>query len=223
MWGVVWKASRGGTWYLTWPGLGAVYSKQQVCMWSPSSEALGVTRGTPSLSEGLQPSRSQEWPAVSSEATYLTGALTSPGTMHMQVFFSGYPQVWEDQAKLEISFEGESPWILSLWPALLRVAPQTRANTCLLACHHPESREDMATDARAHSPWVWKRPKDSWSSNADPDYGTGSWNTLKPIPNQFTFLFIEHFLKTQQTRQKVDLRPGIPFLTLRRQQKEETP
>lgn len=49
--------------------------------------------GRPSPSEGLQPSRSQEWPAVSPDATYLTGALTSPGTVRVRVFFSGYPEV----------------------------------------------------------------------------------------------------------------------------------
>ena len=50
-------------------------------------------KGRPSLSGGLQPNRSQEWPAVSPDVTYLTGALTSPGTVRVHVFFSGYPEV----------------------------------------------------------------------------------------------------------------------------------
>ncbi|ELR58776.1 Microtubule-associated proteins 1A/1B light chain 3B [Bos mutus] len=45
------------------------------------------------MSELIKIIRSQEWPAVSPDATYLTGALTSPGTVRVHVFFSGYPEV----------------------------------------------------------------------------------------------------------------------------------
>lgn len=60
------------------------------------------------------------------------------------------------------------------------------------AQHQPKSREDVALGGRAHSSWVWKRPKDTWSSNAnnlDCSRVPESWNIFNPTPNQFTFLF----------------------------------